>query len=247
MRLLGLDFETTGLDTSKERITEAGIVLWETEGQQPLTTIGVFYWDDSYPCLPQEVVKLTGLTDDILREFGTPPKPNLEWLEGYSRRHGVQYIVAHNGENFDKPLLMAELTRHGVDAPTLRSLPWIDTRTDIPFPSEPDSRRLKHLAGDHGFLNPFEHRAVFDVMTMMRVLAHYDIQKVIEYSKIPFVTVRALVSFDDRQKAKDLRYSWEKIGEKTYPKMWVKRVKENKLADEQKLAAEKGFKVARLD
>lgn len=247
MRLLGLDFETTGFDTAKDRITEMGFALWCTKARGPLVTVGVFLHDETYPCQSDEVIKVTGITDSMLKEFGTAPKPNLEWLDGFCKKHAVDYIVAHNGENFDKPFLMAELTRNGVDASVLRQLPWIDTRTDIPFPTEPDSRRLKHLAGDHGFLNPFPHRAIFDVLTMLKVLDHYNIEDVIAYAKMPFVTCRALVSFDDRQKAKDMRYSWEKLGERSYPKMWVKRVKENQLAQEIENGKSKGVQIARIE
>ena len=248
MRLLGLDFETTGFDTAKERITEIGVALWDVETKRPLMTFGTFCHDETYPEFPQETLdmmdRVSGITLPMLKEFGTPIKGNLEWLEKFTTQHKINFIVAHNGESYDKPLLMAELTRHAVQAPTLRSIPWIDTRTDIPFASEPDSRKLKHLAGDHGFLNPFAHRAVFDVLTMLRILSNYDIQAVLEYQKIPFITMRALVSFADKDLAKAQRYSWEKIGEKTYPKMWVKRVKEN-LLEQEKLACK--FQIARIE
>jgi DNA polymerase III subunit epsilon len=124
-----------------------------------------------------------------------------------------------------------------VAAPTLRGLPVIDTLTDIPFASEPDSRKLKYLAGDHGFLNPFAHRAVFDVLTMLKVLSHYPIDKVLEYAKAPMITIRAVVDFNNKDKAKARRFSWEKIGDKTYPKMWVKRIKEFQLEEEKKAMA----------
>jgi hypothetical protein len=61
------------------------------------------------------------------------------------------------------------------------------------------------------------------------VLSHYPIQDVLEYAKIPFVTLRAMVGYEDRQLAKDQRFSWEKLGEKTFPKCWVKRVKANQV------------------
>lgn len=244
MRLLGLDLETTGFDTAKDRITELGVVLWDVPSKLPLITHGAFLNDPTYPKLSEEVIRVTGITDGILAEFGTSPTKNLEWLVGFSAAHGVDYIVAHNGENFDRPLLMAELTRHEIASDTFRTVPWIDTRTDIPFVSEPDSRKLKHLAGDHGFINPFSHRAVFDVLTMLKVLSHYDMQAVLDYQKIPFITVRAIVSYEDKQLAKDQRYSWEKLGERTYPKMWVKRIKADKLAQEEKNCK---FQIARIE
>lgn len=244
MRLLGLDFETTGLDTAQARIIEMGACLWEVETKRPLVTVGVFLHGPDYPSLPEDIVRITGITDEILGEFGTDAKHNLQWLESFCQKHGVDYIVAHNGENFDKPLLLAELTRHGLEAPTLRTLPWIDTRADIPFPTEPDSRRLKHMAADHGFLNPFAHRAVFDVLTMLRVLSHYDLAAVLAYQATPFVTVRAIVDYNDRQLAKDRRYSWEKIGDKTYPRCWVRRIKQDQVEKEKATCP---FKVVVLD
>jgi DNA-dependent RNA polymerase auxiliary subunit epsilon len=64
---------------------------------------------------------------------------------------------------------------------------------------------------------------------MLRVLANYDINAVLEYQKIPFVTMQALVTYDERNLAKEQRFSWEQLGDKKYPKMWVKRIKKNLL------------------
>lgn len=253
MRLLGLDFETTGLDHQNDRVTEMGVCLWDVELKRPLMTVGIFMHEKDFPKLSPKIVELTGLTDEILAEFGTDPKRNFEWLEGFVKTHKVDYVVAHNGENFDKPFLLAELDRHGVAGTCLRGLPWIDTRTDIPFPTEPDSRRLRHLALDCGFINPFEHRAVFDVMTMLRVLAHYPIQEVIDYQKVPFVTVRAVVPapWEDEGKgvawAKSQRFSWEKAGDKSFPKWWVKRVKANKLDAEKAASQAGGFEIRQVE
>lgn len=247
MRLLGLDFETTGLDTSTARITEMGAVLWDVDDKRPLVTIGTFFHDGNYPTLSDEIIRLTGIKQWMLQEFGTEPGANLRWLQSFCAKHQVEYIVAHNGENFDKPLLMSELARHSVEDGCLRTLPWIDTRTDIPFAVEPDSRRLNHLATDAGFINPFAHRAVFDVLTMLRILSNYDIKHVLEYQSIPFVTVRANVGYADRDKAKAQRYSWEKIGEKTYPKFWVKRVKLNLLEAEIAKCKLAGFDCIRIE
>lgn len=227
MRLLGIDLETTGLDTANDRIIEVGAVLWDALLNKPIMTFGAFI--KSGKNISKEASDVNGITDEMVEEFGTSPLEMLMYLSSLAKTHKVDYLVAHNAENFDKPMLLAELKRH-VTVPThLATLPWIDTRTDIPFKSEPASRKLNHLAADHGFINPFQHRALFDVLTMLRVLATYDIREVLAYQSIPFVTLQAVVSYDDRQLAKDARYSWEAIGDKRYPKMWVKRVKLNML------------------
>jgi DNA polymerase-3 subunit epsilon len=237
MRLLGLDLETTGFNTGTDRAIELGVCLWDTERRTPIEFGGVYLIDEGIrelmrkPDVSDMCRRVSGIELDDLEEFGLAPVEAFDHFLEYLRKHRVDYIVAHNGENYDKPLLLAELSRHGLKNP----LPeWIDTRFDIPFKTEPDSRKLKHLALDCGFINPFAHRAATDVLTMMRVLDHYPLQDILEYRKIPFITVRAVVTYDEREKAKAQRYSWERLGEKVYPKRWVKRIKANLLEDERK-------------
>ncbi len=231
MRLLGIDFETTGLNTGTDRIIEVGGVLWDTDLKKPLVTMNYFVHDPkTFPAIAPDASKVNGISEAMLLEFGIAPAIIYDELEHVCKSHGVDYLVAHNAENFDKPILMAELSRiTNREFTALRSTPWIDTRTDIAYDVEPTSRRLNHLAADLGFVNPFQHRALFDVLTMLRVLANYDINAVLEYQKIPFVTMQACVSYDERQLAKEQRFSWEQIGDKKYPKMWVKRIKQNLL------------------
>jgi DNA polymerase III subunit epsilon len=232
MRLLGIDFETTGLDTAKDRIVEIGAVLWEVEKKKPLMTLNFFMRDQSFPIMPAEITKINGITEEMLIEFGECPAQVFHYINNFCRTHKVDYLVAHNAENFDRAILTAELARYAGIYTLLKETPWIDTRTDIPFPIEPVSRRLNHLASDHGFINPFQHRAVFDVLTMLRILSQYDFNGVLEYQKIPFVTVQALVDYDNRHLAKEARFSWENIGDKKYPRMWVKRIKKTLLDQE---------------
>ena len=234
MRLLGVDLESTGLLTDKDRIIELGLSLWEwTPAPRPLVSVGIFLYDETYPQLSKEITDLTGITDEMLKEFGTKPKDQLTWLDSFSQKHGANYLVAHNGANFDIPLLHAELTRNGVAGHMLRSLPLIDTRADIPFEKEPDSRKLKYMAADHYIpQSKHAHRAMHDVLLMMEILSQHDLNKVISYQKIPFIVVRAMVSYEDRELAKAQRYSWERIGEKTFAKSWVKRIKLDQLEKE---------------
>lgn len=231
MRLLGLDLETTGLDVEADRITEIGIVLWDTETKSAIFAGGYYLYDKTYPKVPPEVVKITGITDDILKEFGQDPKAVLKWIDEQTDRWKVDYVVAHNGQAFDRPFLGWELSRNDVPGATLKTIPWIDTRYDIPWKKHMNSLKLGHIALEHGFMNPFgAHRAMMDVFTMLKVLAQYDIAKVVEYSKVPNIVVRALVDYPDRQKAKDKKFSWEQLSNyQKYPKYWVKMIKADQL------------------
>lgn len=235
MRVLGIDFESTGLDLNVDRIIEMGVCLWEVETKRPLVTVGVFLYDEvTYPPVKPDAFKTHGISLEMLKEFGTSPKQNLTWLEGFVRDHKPDVACGHNGGAFDKPLLQAELKRLGVTAPHLNALHWLDTRVDIPVKGE--STKLKYMAADHGFVNPFAHRAVFDVMTMLQVLSNYDLAEVVKTSKIPMVMLTARMTFNDPsfKAKKDLvkknKYQWD-----SDKKVWFKNVREPEVVVEMQL------------
>lgn len=183
----------------------------------------------SHPALEPEITEITGITNGMLKEFGKPFEDIVVILEGICEMHRVEYIVAHNGSRFDQPMLYSELDRHKLAAKNLRDIPWIDTLKHLPFPKEPESKKLNHLALDAGFISPFKHRAVFDVLTMLRIMSHFDFEKVIALSKVPRIIVRAVVDYENRQIAKDHKFSWEKVGELSFPKFWVREIPETEL------------------
>ena len=64
MILLSLDFETTGLDVEKDRITEVGAVLYSTGLDQVLETAG-YLVNPEIP-ISAEITKLTGITNSMV-------------------------------------------------------------------------------------------------------------------------------------------------------------------------------------
>lgn len=238
MRILGIDFETTGLDINNDRIIEAGLALYDTDTGLILDLQSLVFWDDSYPEITPFIEELTGTKSEYVKEFGNPIHMFPSYLEHYLSTHRVDYFCAHNARNFDLPMLLAEILRSTeIETTTkIKDIPWIDTKEDLPWDKEPESNKLKHLALDLEFINPLPHRALTDTLTMIKVLMKFDIQRVVENSKVPSIVVRADVSFNDRDKAKQRKYSWERVGDLTYPKCWVKRIKLNKLEQERKEA-----------
>lgn len=234
-RILGLDFESTGLDTKEARIIEVGAVVWDVEAKFPLVMESYFLALPEGMNLEPIITKLTGITDEHLKEFGIIPAAGLHRLKKMVSEYGVEAIVAHNGIGFDLPLLKSELSRHGVDAPSLLSLPVIDTRLHLPFKDKPDSTKLKYISSDHGFLMTFQHRALFDVMAMLKVFSCYDIKAILEEKDVPRIIVRAVVPSPfgagndngvGKDKAKALGYRWESWDDHKFPKCWVKLIKE---------------------
>jgi DNA polymerase III subunit epsilon len=227
MLLLGIDFETTGLNTQTDRIIEIGAVVWSTDDKKPLLLQNDLLFDLDMPPVPEQITKLTGISQADLNMVGKAPGDC--FLHLLSIAALCQYVVAHNGTEFDKPILLAELKRHSILADEFNSIPWIDTKMDVEYPEEMKTSKLKYLACEHGFVNPFAHRALFDVLTMLTILSRYDINNVIALSKQPIVKLQALccVPWNDEgkstAKAKELGFHWNGT-----TKQWLMNAKEAK-------------------
>jgi DNA polymerase-3 subunit epsilon len=226
MLILGVDVETTGLDVKKDKIIELGFILWETDGggKEKVLWNNLVY-DVEYPKLTEEITEITGIREDDLKRWGVEPKRAFTRFSKIAE--DAEYIVAHNGTNFDMPIMKANFKEAGVKFP---STPWIDTSVDVPYPKLIKTRKLVHLAAEHGFLNPSAHRAYADVISMLKILSNYDIKKVIDLSKEDNVLVIAVTKApweDDApggskeiDKAKARGYRWD-----SSTKKWSKLVK----------------------
>jgi DNA polymerase-3 subunit epsilon len=239
MRLLGLDLETTGLDWKTERVLEVGVSLHEAGDPVYLHQNTWTFNDEELQKrlpLPDEIKRLTGIRDEVISEFGIHPTTAYRELDAYVVERRVSFIVAHNGSNFDRPFLLHELDKFGIEAPALRTLPWLDTRRDIKYKpgEEPKQKSLAHLLMLKRFIPAIAHRALADAANTMWLLSHYDIDEIIEYAKIPWITVSVGVHYDERELAKAQGYSWQEINHKVYPKSWVKLIKGNELEAEEK-------------
>lgn len=215
MKILGIDLETTDLDIENCEITELGAVLWDTEAKMPLEIINHLCYTERK--ISDEAREINGIDDKILISHGKPIDEEVihDFVDLAEKS---QAIVAHNATLFDRPIL--ERIYERVMEQPLGSYLWIDTRTDIPFPKKIRSRNLTTLAAEHGFLNPFPHRAVTDVLTMLKIMSHYPIGEIIERAKSPTIKIKAVVSYDDRQRAKDYGFYWDPD-----KKIWHKALK----------------------
>jgi DNA polymerase-3 subunit epsilon len=225
MNILSLDFETswtTPVNPKQCRIFEIGAVLYDWEKRIPIKMMSEFIHESDHPLSPKELIDLTGITDEMKAEWGIPLKSGISLLNDMVEK--ADYIIAHNGNEFDRPLLYAETERIGAK---VADKPWIDSKVDIDYPPKVKSRSLSQLCTEHRFLNPFAHRALFDALSVIEILKHYRIDDVIESSKQPNCRVIASVSFDKKHLAKDRGYHWD--GDN---KVWWKGMKSSKAQKE---------------
>lgn len=218
MLLLGIDLETTSLDIARNEIIEIGAALWDTETEKPVALLSELIYTKSE--ISQEITEITGITTSDIRNWGKPLGEVLQRLMPLFEK--CDYIIAHNGRNFDKIVL----DRHLQAFPEIKyTAEWIDTMTDVPFSNHIKTRKLSYLAAEHGFINPFSHRALFDVLTMLQLVVKYDIAEIVELQKSPLVRVVAEVTFDERDKARESGFRWDRN-----EKQWFIEVKQVQLA-----------------
>lgn len=216
MLIAGIDFETLGLDPNVDEITEIGLVLYCTEAKTPVQITGYLIATDKI--VTEEITRITGITNALLNAYGKPRAATLKGLLATVKN--VDYFLAHNGNNFDKPFLESWCKREGLPMPTQ---PWIDSLVDLPAESYKRGANLFVMAAHAGFL--FDgHRAVNDVLATFKILSKYDIDVVIQRALTPNVRARAVVSYDDRQLAKSAGFQWA-----PERKRWEISVKANEL------------------
>lgn len=253
MYVLGLDFETTGLDIQKARIIEIGAVLFDVQDGEWHHAAGYssLVYDLGDEALAPETVKVTGITDADLQKDGRPLIPSITDLIAISKE--AELVVCHNAQ-YDKGILTENTKKRDLDAHVpevnlLLSIPWICSVMDLRSNRDYKCRALSHLALDRGIaVDPKDlHRAINDVLLMGRMLsaAKADPKAMLEYQSSPWVYLQAIIPppWEDGGKGRDmatkLGYSWEKARGTTEPvfsKTWVKRVKDMDVEDERKAA-----------
>lgn len=238
MLILGFDTETDGLVTPTTNILQIGAVLWDTAAQKKKAKAKVdvlINWPDLTEIKP-EAAEVNGILLEATRKYGMLAKEAFETLVAMMR--AADAMCAHNGNAFDKPLLMSNAARVGVEVP---AMVWVDTSCDIEYPAHIQTRKLVHLAAEHGFVNPFPHDAISDVLTMLKVADLYDWDKTMTWARSPSVIIRADSTFQQKELVKKQNYRWN--GES---KEWTKTIKDFQLEACRLEAVAAGFKVSVL-
>lgn len=247
MKLLLLDFETTGIDPKTCRPVELAVLGWDTEKNETALFHKIL-WDESFGEIPEEAAKIHRIDTARARAEGIHPKAPLLQLVLSAERS--DFLVAHNAAEYDKPLFEAECARWGIELPALK---WIDTRIDLPYPPRMNCRKLSHLALDHGIVvDPSVlHGAKGDTLLMQELLKCYlqSLPEIAKTSQAPSLVVFAQVGYEGRELAKKEAFRWNPDiirpdnGKKG---AWVKKIRDFQLDEEIGKAALAGFKIKPL-
>ena len=196
MLILGVDLEginenltQKGVNLDIDRVTEIGAILWDTRINSPVRIFSELIEERDRLKLTQEVIDLTGIDEQLLDEWGLKGdeiKMALERLSIIIKK--ADYLMAHNGAKYDKPMLTAMFERHGVEMPNKI---WIDTQEDVEYPKKITHKSMAMLEHAHGFINPFPHRAVTDVFAMLKIASKYDYVRMTKLAAAPKVRIVA--------------------------------------------------------
>lgn len=235
-----LDTETTGTNSSQDKIIELGMVLVEVCPQtgQAYRVVRVFN-ELEYPGrpIPEESTRIHHITDDMVAG------KRINDAEVESLMSGVSLVVAHNA-SFDRVFVEDRL-------PIFATKAWACSFREIPWSEEGvSSGKLEYLAYNCGF-HYTGHRASTDCHALLEVLQNplptsgtLAMQALLQNARQAEIKVSALGSpFDSKDALKGRSYRWN--GDK---KVWAKSIPQKTLDDEVSWLAEavyggKGFRL----
>lgn len=222
------DCETTGLNPKEHTAIEVAVVRYNVVYNCVVECYSTLI-DHVAGDNPAEAVN--HIPAHVL-PWGAPVEPAWDAID--SAASACDAVVAHNGD-FDRQFVDPQSV--------LLHKPWIDTCNGITWPrqSKPGAS-LVSLCLDHGLGVVDPHRALQDCLMIARLLQRCaelgrDVGALLAQGLRPMATFRALVPYDDRDKAKAAAFRWDAAS-----KMWLRKMAIDE-ATEEKL----GFRVQQIN
>jgi DNA polymerase-3 subunit epsilon len=183
------DLQNNGVNIAKDRVIEIGAVLWDWHHAMPVKMQSELIDEVDRLPMSEEVTLITGIYDETLTKWGAKGSTIHQILGQLAAlMEQADYLMAHNGPQYDIPMLEGMFKRYDIPMPQKQ---WIDSMTDIEYPKKIRGRSMALLEHEHGFVNPFPHRAVTDVLSMLKLASGYPIERMIKLAKSPVVTLVA--------------------------------------------------------
>lgn len=235
--VLGIDLEGinrdlvhSGVDIKVDRVLEIGAVLWDWEFGQPVKILSELVNEADHLPISEEVEMITGLNDQLIDKYGAKGTEIHEILgELKLLMEKADYLMAHNGAGYDIPMLRAMFNRYDLEMPEKT---WIDTMVDVEYPAKMKGRSMALLEHSHGFINPFPHRAVTDVLSMLKMASQYSLArmaKLAESEKITLVAALKAPNWKDPAAVSEFNETKNKVAKARFKwnpskKEWTKEV-----------------------
>ena len=222
MIIAAFDYEATGTDTTKDRITEVGLALYST-GRERVIECTSFYVDREGVPISAEATQKTGITDDLVDAFGYPQQEAAETVGQYFER--ADAVMGHNITFFDLPMYWNAAKRTSV---AIVEKLAIDTMIDIP--GVKGEALIKMCAdakdpktGRDVSFTYTKHSALDDAKAVIRLTSWHDYEQIVERARSPWIVMRS-----HQPNSKDTNKVVKKLGFRWNPdfKIWWKATKE---------------------
>jgi DNA polymerase-3 subunit epsilon len=208
-KLLLIDCETTGTDPEKDSLCEIGAILFSVQHKAVIQQISFLIPVESNPA-----EKVNGIAVDLTTS--SSPESNDVMLTALSwMAHQADACVAHNAD-FDRQWVTGFLLEK----------PWICTCHGISWPNLRPSPSLASLALAYGVPVWAAHRALTDCIYLAQVFERdSQLEDHLEEGLLPQALVRACVTFDQKDLAKEAGFRW--VPEL---KQWQRKCNERQIA-----------------
>jgi DNA polymerase-3 subunit epsilon len=168
--ILLLDIETTGLNPEKDEIIQISILPFFVNDAYSITGYKkpIIKFQEIDKNLPDNIVNLTNITDDMLKGNSIP------WEAILKLFNSADAIMAYNSE-FDLKFIKFTLEKLKLEIPkvnfccAMKDIDWNEL-----FPSKTPSLEL--LCHYHGFWLNGRHNALNDVLCLFQIFVLYDLQ-----------------------------------------------------------------------
>lgn len=220
-----LDTETTGLDHRRDEIIEIGVVAFAFDDAGRIGGVTGVYGGLREPsvAIPPEVVRLTGITDEMVAGQAI----DLEAVRALVEP--ADLVIAHNA-GFDRPFCerFADFFRLKAWACSVKEIDWGARGYE--------GTKLGYLIGQTGFFHD-GHRAVDDCYALLEVLDRglgapsplAELHAASQRSKVRIFAENAPFEMKDHLKARGYRWS---DGSDGRPKCWWTELAEEALEAE---------------
>mgnify|MGYP001553866302 CR=1 FL=1 len=176
MLIVGVDVETTSLDSETGEIVEMGCVLYDTKSERVVSVFGKVYKVNEWGVEAAECHQIPEEISDMM------PMINTDGIDPWNAISGdlAKYVVAHNAGHDH-----AFVTKIW---PSFLNKPWICTQRDLNHSdilSKVSSKRLAHLCVDYHISMGSWHQAVADAEACARLAGRHDLDKAYEWKMKP--------------------------------------------------------------
>lgn len=208
-----LDTETTGVDPKQDDCIEVAVVMYSLRHKAIVSSCSWLIAPKDEDGWTNAAEHVNHIPTALVLDEGY--SPDVAWREVSKAVEHCDAILAHN----------ADFDRQFVPSWFPPDIPWIDTcfGVDWPMQTKPGSNLIS-LALEHGIAVVDPHRALSDCMLLARLLTRceelgHNVDTILARGLRPTAMFQAIVTFDNKDKAKEVGFHWE-----ASTKRWLRKM-----------------------